>query len=253
MAPATTEVEKAEQGGALATRPAAGDLVKERLAGMQISDLEIPTVSVPGSGGQVWEVDGEPHKVLRGVIIDDYAVDTYYRESFNDSKEKNNPPDALWIAGQFQYANDAAVEDGVVPGPLVDQPLAKFDENLGRTPISNRWRVFMVLEDEFAPIRIEVPIMSRKKVANFLFSKVAGRGFETTDVLVELGLTKLTSKGGIEYAQIVPSLVEGGKLDDAQRAHYRALAEGFRPLTRRANSPDAAVDQTEAAPDEQPV
>jgi len=217
--------------------------IARRLAGANVSDIEIPSVKVPGSGGTVWEIPGdEATKEIIGTVIDDYSVDSFYIDEFDGG---NEPPDALWIGGEFQYANDRAREEGILGGLLADEPLAKFDADLGKTPISGRWRIFLVPDGEFLPLRIEVPVMSRKKWFNFALAKIEGRGRSTTDAVIKLGLEQLTNKGGIKYARIVPEFVRWHDADEA--AHFAGVAESFLPLTRRTSTPEsvAAVDDSE--------
>lgn len=209
------------------------------LEGAGPEDLDLPRIKVPGSGGTIWEVpSGDPdnpnhEKAIVGVIVDHYAVDVLYVDKFEGG---NEPPDALWIGGEFQYANERAIEAGVIEGEHRDkQPLNEYETALYGAPggkaISNKWRVFIVQGGDLLPSIIDIPTMSRKAWINFNAMRIAGRGHKTTDVVVSLGLTKKTNKGGIDYAEIVPTLAF--VLDDEDKAHFAAQAASLRPLTRR--------------------
>jgi len=249
-----TEVATTLENGVVG-RLSRAELIQRRLQGASVTDIKLPSVSVPGSGGTTWELeDDEATKELVGVVIDDYSVDSFYASKFEGG---NEPPDALWIGGEFQYANDAALAAGIVPGLLADNPLNVYNKEERRTPISNRWRIFLVRDGEFVPLRIEVPVMSKNTWYNFAFSKIEGRGYEPTDVRVKLTLEKAKSSSGIDYAKIVPKFE--GPLDEpetayegSQREYYAQLAQSFRPLTRRSNTQPAAHVQ-QAIPDDQVV
>lgn len=216
------------------------------LEGVNPSDLELPRVKVPGGGSTTWEIPtGDPEnpvstRELVGVVVDDYAVDSLYLAEYDGS---DNPPDALWIGGQFMYANDDAIAAGVVPDrETAAQPLNQYDPSLGRTPIANRWRLFVLQPGSLLPLQVDVPVMSRKKWVNFKFQNFGTNGLPTTAAVVRLTLRREENAGGNPYAQIIPALVN--MLEAGDRERITAHAASIRALTRRA--PVAPSEQAPA-------
>lgn len=199
-------------------------------------EIRFPKVKVPGSGGTAWEVPGdEPDdfdhvKEIVGVVVDDYSIDSFYVDEYDGG---NEPPDALWIAGDFVEANERAIEAGVIPGVKAkDQPLNKFGTGRGGKgkAISNRWRLFVMRSGEMIPTQVDVPVMSRRNWTDFKQMRIVGRGHRVPEVVVRMGLKRETSSGGVPYAQIVFGIAQ--VLPPEQAAFYLQQREAMRPFTR---------------------
>lgn len=208
--------------------------LQDLLAGAGADDISIDTVKVPSGGSVAWELpSGDPsnpriEKEFRGVVVDDYSYDALYLSSYD--QDPDSGANAVWIAGQFAFADDQAVAAGVLPGESVhDQPLNQW----GSAPsgkgkaISNRWSIFIVEEGQMLPVRLAVPPMSRKLWFNYKLRRFAGR--PTTSDVTRFTLQRKENNSGQPYSEIVFGV--GEELDPAVAAQYAQLAVDLKPLT----------------------
>lgn len=220
------------------------------LAGASPDDITIPTVKFPSSGSTVWQIPTEGDAVrnseaIEGVVVDQYAFDVFYLESFDDNPDAK--AQAVWVAGQFQFATDEAIAAGVIAGaPVSEQPLNEFETDLkggkGKA-ISNRWTIYIVEAGEMLPIRVSVPTMSRKTWFNFQMRAFMAK--PSTSFTTSLTLKSDTNGAGQPYSEMVAT--KTGELSDEAAKQYKALGEALAPLTAyRKPHLDAPTEQQTA-------
>lgn len=211
-------------------------VLAEALEGITANDLDLTRVKVPSGGGISWEIptgDDDNPEVLQelvGVVIDNYRVDWLYVDEFSGG---NEAPDAYWVKGKFVYANDVALEAGVLDGVHCDdQPLNEYGTKGKGRAIQSRWRIFVVRPGELFPLQIDLPPMSKGNFVSYKNKVVLGRKLKQPhEVITSLILKRADSGGGISYSQAHFSLVD--VLTEEQTSYFAAQRTAFLPLTRR--------------------
>ena len=217
----------------------------EEMAGL----ISIPAAKVPSGGATMWAIDsGDPENPemvqdLTGVIVNDYSVHLFFEKSYDEDPKAD--PLAIWVGKKPLIITDRAKELGVLGTDSVDdEPLNKFDEKLGHTPITMRWTVYLKRLDatEPLPIRVSLPTMSVRTWANFKFQRLLGNPLAS---VVSLKLRKKENKAGQPYAEVMPIKVD--TLDEETYKTMAQYAEAIRPLTEyRAPAVDGAATQAPA-------
>jgi len=211
-------------------------------SGMTSDDIELPVTKIPSGGGLMWEIpNGTPEpdyvKELVGVVIADYAYDTFFTESYNDDPDAR--PQAIWVAGQQVYCTPEAVKAGIIEGePTAAQPLNQFGTKGAGKAIDNKWRIFLAQPDNMFPLQVNISVMSRKPWSTFRLHNLVGK--QPYSKIVELSLTKATNAAGTDYAKLVPTLK--GDVPADQIEAFATYAEQVKSLTTYAVPPQPEAD-----------
>lgn len=193
------------------------------LAGMDIQPSDLTRIKIPGSGGTHWQfetADG-PQSVptLTGVIVHKANTRGWWAVDLDDAGEA--PPACRsndGITAQFDQAQIPAGYDGPLPTEVCATcPLAQFSEAAGETPCQKRLQLYMLHENEFLPVIVDLPRSSIKPMRQFLLRLSSAR-MPIGAVIVQLGLEQTKSRGGVKYSVVVPRKIGELAPDVAQRA-----------------------------------
>jgi len=201
------------------------NVVRENLAGMNLSLFDLQKIKVPAGGGISWEVT-DNNGILDSVKSIDCAILLwkFIRGYWKDDLEsgKTSPP-------------DCKSDDGIVgvgnPGGVCEKcPLSKFgtDPKRGRGQACKQKIVLLALmPDKMFPQPIFVPPTSIKAVRSY-FLNLTGQNRPFNTVLTNLALRKNKNADGTEYSEVVPTQV--GPLEPDLLNRVRAFSEAVRPI-----------------------
>jgi hypothetical protein len=196
------------------------------LDGLEITAGDLTRIKIPGSGGKFWQyedADGpQSSPTLTGVILHKQLARGWWVKDLDDAGEA--PPACSSRdshTGQINQDEIPAGYQGPLPtGDCSACPLAQFDQQAGRTPCQQRMQIFLLQENDFLPVIVDLPTTSIKPMRRFLL-QLAQRKRAFDAVVVELALEQTKSNGGINYSLVVPRTLR--PLDPAAVEKARAL------------------------------
>lgn len=214
---------------------------------MDAMTVTFDVAKIPSGGGTAFEIPGDDPsspdvvKALVGVIIDHYAVNAYWQDKYNGSK---NPPDCSSMDGKTGTTKDGKQR------PCATCPLNQFgsDPDGRGKACKNMRRVFLLPSNSILPLQMTVPPTSLKNFSDYIAKRVVAKGLRCFDVVTKITLSKATNKGGIEYSQAQFALV--GRLDPGTAEAMRAYSEQARATTRRVDIVAEEFDSQGAADDQ---
>lgn len=198
----------------------AAALLKQNLAGEDISMADLDRVKVPAGGGTSWTVktlEGErPTKTLEGVLLHVTRRRAYW-QSANPSGDQ---PDCS--------SNDCVTGVGTPGGACLNCPLNQFGTavkqggGLGRgKACKESVLLFLLQPGALLPTIVVTPAGSLKAVKQYRL-KLAEGGVPYYAAMTRLELVKQANKDGIAFAQISPSFA--GRLPDEAAQQVQAYA-----------------------------
>lgn len=224
--------------------------------GQRISPFDLDVVKLPSGGMTAWTVpdiiEGEViTKTIEGIVILQRNIRSYWRESL-DEKGGGSPPDCSSQDGitgfglpighpdmePFAYDEDGNPSSApeAYRGEFACEacPLAQFGSAAkggGQACKQNRL-LFVLTADSSLPIVVKVPPSSLRAVQSFML-KLSGKSIPMYGAVVSLALKKVQNSTGIDYAEIVPTLVKALAPDET--AKMKSVHESFKPLLMGVN------------------
>jgi len=205
--------------------------------------IEFDRVKIPSGGSTIFEYPtGDPDnpetvKELYGVIVDQYRVNSYWKEVYSG---KGVPPDCASL--------DAEHGIGSPGGDCLHCPLNKFksDPKGGKgKACKNLYRVYVVRGGKFAPFNITVPPSSLKLFTDFLSKRVVLEGYRPFNILTKITLKKIPASDVPAYSQVIFQVV--GPISEEKAAIMEAYSVDLKPATRSQNvqADEYAFDEDE--------
>lgn len=219
--------------------------------GQRISPFDLDVVKLPSGGMTAWTIpdiiEGEViSKTIEGIVILQRSIRSWWRESL-DEKGGGSPPDCSSQDGVTGYglplghpdlepmSYDADGQPTVSYEAYKAQfncdacPLAQFGSAAkggGQACKQNRL-LFVLTPESSLPIVVKVPPSSLRAVQSFML-KLSGKSIPMYGAVISLALKKVQNGSGIDYAEIVPTLVSA--LSPEETARMKAVHESFKPL-----------------------
>lgn len=184
--------------------PDIGAVIAENMGGEQVSPSDLPRIKVPSGGATVWAVpdgkgDEDAAKTIDGII-----VSIQMRRAYWPSSDPTGEPPSC-AAPNWTYG--VGMPGGVCVECLQDQfgTSVKTDGSQGAGKACKQSKLlFVLMPGKMLPVVVNCPSSSLKAMRQWQLSLT--QPYYT--VVSSLALTKEKSKDGIEYASIVPRVVE---------------------------------------------
>lgn len=203
------------------------EIIQENIGADALSEFDLDRVKVPAGGGVTWEVPSlegtENVKELTGVVVHWKQPRAYWSVGFDESGG-GTPPDCASDDGFWGIGD---------PGGECDKcPLAQFgSDSKGRGQACKQMRLlFMVRPTDLLPLVVACPPTSIRPVKRY-FLRLASQAIPFYGVVTKVTLERTKNQDGIQYAQVVPQMVQ--RLDDGDMAKMKAYAESLRPAMER--------------------
>jgi hypothetical protein len=202
------------------------EVLKANLGSDELRPEDLERVTVPGSGGTVWNintVDGPVEtKELVGVVVHTQVTRAYWETSFEMSGG-GSPPQCV--------SRDGLTGVGLPGGDCMACRFNAFESDAkGRGKACQESRlIFIVLQDEILPIVVKAPATSLKGAKKYLLG-LTSRNKPVHSVFTKLSLEKDKNADGILYAKIVMSKVGDVENPEATAAY----AAGIKPYLENA-------------------
>ena len=174
---------------------AQNDLMNELGEDMTGLTLRYDRVKIPSAASPVFEVpgdgeDSEMVKELRGVILFQHPMYSYYRDAYTGG---NNPPDC----GSY----DGITGVGNPGGECATCPFNKFGSGSGQSKACrNKRTIYILSEGEMFPMMFCLPTGSLKAFTEYLKRNLS-KGRKLSQIVTRITLKKATNAGGISYSQ----------------------------------------------------
>jgi hypothetical protein len=228
------------------------EIMEANLGGTQISVGDFDRVKVPSGGGTIWEVptlEGpRPERFITGVIV-------YWRDNRAMWKKaveeggSGQAPDCtgrliplevgsaskVWTGKGVRWEGDDSGPHDCSACPYND--FGSADKGEGKKCKETRMLAILTPEG-FMPLLLNIPPTSLKLIRQFCL-RLAGRGIPLHGVQVKIGLNKTKNKGGTDYCEVVPELVE--TLDAANRALMKAYVDQIKPVLETVEAEESAA------------
>lgn len=221
--------------------PRLKESLTESLGGYGMSVFDLQRIKMPAGGGPAFTVSGlegeEAIQKFQCAVIHARPGRAYWPNSV-DETGGGQPPDCS--------SNDSITGHGEPGGTCAVCPLAQFGSHRdGRAQACKQVQnlfVFREGSDSQLPELFVLPPTSLGAWRKFAVT-LAGRLLSPSSVLIEVGLQKAKSGGGVSYAQATFRAVR--VLNPDEIARVKALAQVFRPLF---GGPTVMPDDPAAAP-----
>jgi len=211
----------------------AEDLIEDA-AGMQ---LNFPRVKIPAGGGLAFEIPSadstnpEITQKLKGIILYHHPMNAYWPNGRDD--EENAPPSCTSLDGVRGVGTP-----GVHCKECHFNQWGSGGEGNGKA-CKNGFSLYLLRSGEFVPLLISLPPTSIKPYSNFVTSFTSRRR-GVYGSLVEIGLQKSKTPGGIEYSVATFSLIED--FHGEALKEVIAYAKGFRSQIKAMNEQNSAME-----------
>lgn len=202
-----------------------GELMNEELDGLS---FQFDRVKIPTGGGLAFEIPGETEdevetvREIVGVIVDQHAVNAYWKEQYSG---QNNPPDCSALDGKHGTGDPGGDCRTCPYNQWGSDPLGS-----GGKACKNMRRIYILREGDMFPLLLTLPPTSLKNFANYLAKRVVAKRKRSCEVVTKITLKKAQSNTGITYSQAVFSLV--GILPPEMAEKMRQYSESIKPITR---------------------
>lgn len=228
-----------------------GQILRENTGEDTISAFDLDRVKVPAGGSTTWSVpslDGEEDaKTIEGVIIFQRTTRSFWKQRMEESGGGTAPDcsstDSVLGTGNPQFGEIAHPDlaDGevrynqqgeeIVSGHFACSrcPLSAFGSATnGRAQACKQSRqLFMVRESSVLPLLIGIPPSSLRQLKQYML-RLSGAGVPFYGVVTSLALQKQKNTEGIQYAEVVPSVVQ--RLSPEETARMREVSRHMGPL-----------------------
>ena len=204
------------------------DVIRENLAGEDITPDDLTRIKVPAGGNIHWMVpdengDDQPVKELKGIIV--YV--TRRRAYWPDPEITGDRPQCT--------SNDCRIGVGDPGGACQTCVHAQFGSRKRGQACKETKLLFLLREGQSLPEIVVVPPASLKPLKTWLFrlSTTGITGLSYRSVVTSLTLAKRTSKDNVEYSEIQPHKVAvlPHELQDRIIEYAQSLQEVFEGAT----------------------
>ena len=192
--------------------------------------LEFPQLKIPAGGSTIFDVDDEPMKEIKGVIVAHGPMNVYFANEFDGS---SLPPDCTsrdGVIGNYRLEENEDGFDEKTFGQrnCADCPFSEFGSGKnGGKACKEKHQLFILTSDATVPYSLLLPVSSTS-VLNSYATKLFTKGKYLSDVLTSFTLEKAQNKTGISYSKIVMKKVRD--LNDDEKAICKQCAEMVRQI-----------------------
>lgn len=177
-------------------------LIKANIGNRQLDAFSLDRIKIPGGGATVWTVetlDGEDHvKEIEGIIVHWATRRSYWKKREPDG----SPPDCSSADGLQGFGSPGGACHDCTFNKFGTSIASDGEPGLGKGCKEFR-QLFMLQPGSLLPIVVNASPGSLKSVDTY-FNRLLGAGVKSTALVTKLTLTKERSKGGQDFAMIVP-------------------------------------------------
>lgn len=185
--------------------------------------LSFPQLKIPIGGSTIFDIDDEPVKEIKGVIVAHGPMHTYFASDFDGS---SLPPDCTsrdGITGNYRIDNDDSDERIFEQRSCATCPFSEFGSGKnGGKACKEKHQLFILASDTTVPYSLLLPVSSTN-VLNAYATKLFTKGKYLSDVLTSFTLERAQSKTGIAYSKIAMKKVRD--LNDDEKIICKKCAE----------------------------
>lgn len=199
----------------------------EQLNGIK---LELPQLKIPSAGSTFFEVDEEPLKELKGVIVLHGPRHVYFDKDFEGDSAPPKCSSRDGIQGIWNLDEQGEDATGEVEiKNCADCPYSKFgsDKNGRGKACKEKHQIYILLDGKPLPFSMMLPVSS-VGVLNAYATSLFNKGKFLNEVLTSFTLEKTTNKTGIVYSKIVMKKVRD--LTETELAACAKVAETVKKL-----------------------
>lgn len=199
----------------------------EQLNGIK---LELPQLKIPSAGSTFFEVDEEPLKELKGVIVLHGPRHVYFDKDFEGDSAPPKCSSRDGIQGIWNLDEQGEDATGEVEiKNCADCPYSKFgsDKNGRGKACKEKHQIYILLDGKPLPFSMMLPVSS-VGVLNAYATSLFNKGKFLNEVLTSFTLEKTTNKTGIVYSKIVMKKVRD--LTEAELVACAKVAETVKKL-----------------------
>jgi len=162
-------------------------------------NLSFDKIKIPAGGTTAFEVPGDDpenpdiEKELRVVIIDQYAVNSYYKDAYDGTEVA---PDCFSNDGHIGTNKDG---ETISCESCPNNKYGTAIDGVGKA-CKNMRRLYILRSGDALPMLLTLPATSLSPFGKYL-QRIVSKGLRPCDVITKIALKKAESKGGITYAQ----------------------------------------------------
>jgi len=204
------------------------EAVTENLGGSGMNSSDLMRIKVPSGGGLAWEINGEPEKKLKGIIVFHSSPNAFWAAEFDG---QNNPPDC--------FSPDGHTGIGDPGGACATCPMNQFgsaSKGKGKA-CKNMRRLYILMADAMLPVAVNLPPTSLKAYKQYTVG-LTTRALPYWGVETVLTLKKEKSADGIDYSAVEFAL--GPIVPKDSKAGIRAYRDAIIPMLQQ-DTVDAAA------------
>lgn len=203
------------------------EAMEENMDGDEIGLFDLPRVIIPAGGSTTWEVDDEPTKELKGVIVW-IGKNRSFWVSKRGEGGGDGPPDCASDDAKFGRGLYGVGSANHPTGDCTTCPMNQWvDDGQGkkRKPCKEQRRLVMMLEENPLPVVIQLPPTSIGVLRKQLLMKLTAKGIPYHEALITLKLKKIDSAAN-PYSVIDPTIT--GRLDKASAAVLKQVGDNIK-------------------------
>lgn len=162
-------------------------------------NLSFDKIKIPAGGTTAFEVPSDDpenpdiEKELRVVIIDQYAVNSYYKEAYDGTE---TAPDCFSSDGHIGINSEG---ESISCESCPNNRYGSAIDGIGKA-CKNMRRLYILRSGDTFPMLLTLPATSINPFGKYL-QRIVSKGLRPCDVITKIALKKAESKGGITYAQ----------------------------------------------------
>lgn len=196
------------------------ELIQENLGDETFRPNELDRITVPSGGGTSLEiptVEGtEEIKELECIVLLSKPLRLYWSTEFTG---EGTPPDCMSTDGINGFGD---------PGGLCSVcPLAKYDQEVGKSECNEKRNLFILPANALLPFVLSVPFMSIKPMKQYL-QKLMRAGKSINKITTVISLEKTKNNKGINYSEL--RFRPGNDLDAEQIEMVKGYKESFKTV-----------------------
>lgn len=214
------------------------EVIRENLQGDNIFLDDLPRIKVPAAGNAVFNIDGDFKRELTGIICAFQKRRGYWEEKYDGSNAQ--PPicssaDGANGTGYFPSSKDEEGAIEIEGGKWVKQvcqdcsqcPLSKFGPNGENPACREMYQLFLLCEDGFLPIIINVPPTSLRSFRQYR-TRLAARGQVYYSVVTRVSMKEDVSRNGQKINRLI--FEKSGEIPKDQIDKLRAYTSAIKTL-----------------------
>jgi len=162
-------------------------------------NLSFDKIKIPAGATTAFEVPGDDpenpdiEKELKVIIIDQYAVNAYYKDAYDGTE---TAPDCASNDGHIGITNDG---ETISCDSCPNNKYGSAIDGIGKA-CKNMRRLYILRSGDAFPMLLTLPATSITPFGKYL-QRIVAKGLRPCDVVTKISLKKAESKGGITYAQ----------------------------------------------------